>query len=468
MRINHNISAVITNNQLLRTENALAASMERLSSGLKINHASDNPAGMAISGRMKAQIEGLDQASRNSSDGTSVLQTADGALGEVTNMIQRMRELAVQAANGVNSQSEKDAIQLEIDSLKEEVDRVASTTEFNTKNLLDGSLDARVYSDNVTRIYASSAVTKGTYKFEVTTPAKQAEYTGGAGLGDTTEISAAEAGVVSINGYAIEIHEGMKGEEIYEALRKGAELGEAAISDYDGNGTTPLKVTSTAYGNSGQVEIEVSNPALAAKLGFTGLTDGRSFSVGADAEVKLDKDKATSEFGSQATVKYEGNKITITDVGGFEMSMMLEAGFTGEVALDVTDVGMMTLQVGANEGQQIDVRIPATDIKNLYIDDVDVTTVSGAGRAIAKLDDALSKVTAVRSQIGAYQNRLEYTVSSLDASSENMNAAISRLEDVDMAEEMVEYTKDNVLAQAATSALAQANELPQMALQLLQ
>lgn len=466
MRINYNMSAVITNNQLLRTENALAASMERLSSGLKINHASDNPAGMAISGRMKAQIDGLDQASSNSSDGISVLQTADGALGEVTNMLQRMRELSVQAANGVNSQSEKIAIQQEIDSLKQEVDRVASSTEFNTKNLLDGSLDARVYSDDVTRIYASSAVTQGNYKYTVNTAATQAEYAPGTTSITNAggwEIADTEEGVVSINGYSIEFREGMTGEEVYEALRKGAEIGETMISDMG----DPLKITSTAYGTNAQVEIQVSNPALAAKLGLTGLSaDGRAFSTGANADITLDK--ANSEFGSQATVKYEGNKITISDVGGFEMSMMLEADFTGDVDLNVTDVGMMTLQVGANEGQQIDVRIPATDTKSLYIDKLDVTTVDGAGRAISQLDYAISRVTSVRSQIGAYQNRLEYTVSSLDASHENMNAAISRLEDVDMAEEMVEYTKDNVLAQASTSALAQANELPQMALQLLQ
>lgn len=466
MRINYNMSAVITNNQLLRTENALAASMERLSSGLKINHASDNPAGMAISGRMKAQIDGLDQASNNSSDGISVLQTADGALGEVTNMLQRMRELSVQAANGVNSQSEKIAIQQEIESLKQEVDRVASSTEFNTKNLLDGSLDARVYSDDVTRIYASSAVTQGNYKYEVKTAATQAEYAPGTRPFTNPggwEIADTEEGVVSINGYSIEFREGMTVEEVYEALRKGAEIGETTISDMG----DPLKITSTAYGADAQVEIQVSNLALAARLGLQpGLSDGRAFSTGANADIKLDKNG--SEFGSQATVKYEGNKITISDVGGFEMSMMLEADFTGDVDLNVTDVGMMTLQVGANEGQQIDVRIPATDTKSLYIDELDVTTVDGAGRAISQLDYAISRVTSVRSQIGAYQNRLEYTVSSLDASHENMNAAISRLEDVDMAEEMVEYTKDNVLAQASTSALAQANELPQMALQLLQ
>ena len=152
MKINHNISAVITNHRLLNTENSLAASMEKLSSGLRINHAKDDAAGMAISTKMKAQIKGLDQASRNASDGNSILQTADGALNEVTSMIQRMRELAVQAANGTNTDDDKEAIQQEIDSLKEEINRVSTDTEFNTKTLFDGSLDTRVYADHVSRL----------------------------------------------------------------------------------------------------------------------------------------------------------------------------------------------------------------------------------------------------------------------------------------------------------------------------
>ncbi|MCR4610461.1 MAG: flagellin, partial [Lachnospiraceae bacterium] len=146
MKINNNISALVTNRQLLRNEDYLAASMEKLASGLKINHAADNPSGMAISGKMRAQINGLDRASQNASDGVSVLQTADGALNEVTSMIQRMRELSVQAANGIVEQQDKEAIQSEISSLLEEVDRIATSTEFNTKTLLDGSLDTRVYA----------------------------------------------------------------------------------------------------------------------------------------------------------------------------------------------------------------------------------------------------------------------------------------------------------------------------------
>ena len=155
MKVNYNMSAVVTNKQLLTTEGKLTGAMEKLSSGLKINRAKDDAAGMAISNKMKLQIDGLDQASRNASDGDSVLQTADGALDEVTNILQRMRELSVQAATDTNSLGEREAIQEEINSLRDEVDRVSRDTEFNTKALLDGTLDTRVYAKNVSRISTS-------------------------------------------------------------------------------------------------------------------------------------------------------------------------------------------------------------------------------------------------------------------------------------------------------------------------
>ena len=179
MKINNNISAVISNKHLLRNENSLSISMEKLSSGYKINHSGDDPSGMAISSKMRAQIRGLDQASQNASDGMSVLETADGALNEVTDMIQRMRELSVQAANGTNSESDRASIQMEVDDLREEIDRVSETTEFNTKKLLDGSLDKRVYTDGISRVAISDDVPAGKYGFTITSMPTKAEVVGG-------------------------------------------------------------------------------------------------------------------------------------------------------------------------------------------------------------------------------------------------------------------------------------------------
>ena len=478
MKINNNISAVITNKQLLGTESNLSASMERLSSGLKLNHASDNPAGMAISNKMKAQIRGLDQASRNSSDGTSVIQTVDGALGEVTDMLQRMRELAVQAENGVNSQKEKEACQLEIASLRDEVDRISQTTEFNTKSLLDGSLDARVYTDKenrdyVSRIYVSDQVAEGTYSLTVEKAATNAAFDTGVKIDDLV----GKNGILSINGYAVSIDDKMTKDQIYTALRDGAEIGECTISKID----EPLSFKSTAYGSHAQITLlQQSNDGDIFGAGVPNTAaDPKADAVvamGKNAEITLD---ANSAFDARATVSYEGNKVNITNTDGFQMSFLLEAGFekgfttaagtvsAGVINLEVTDIGIMDLQIGANEGQTMQVRIPATDVESLYLDDIDVTTIHGATKAMDRLDDAISKISQIRSQIGAYENRLDYTVTSLDETQENMTAALSRIEDVDMAEEMTEYTKYNVLQQAGTSVLAQANELPTQALQLL-
>ena len=196
MKINHNMSAMIANKRLLGTENSLSNSIERLSTGLRINRASDDAAGMAIASKMTSQIKGLGQASRNAADGTSVLQIADGALNEVHSMLQRMRELSVQAANGTNTPDDLDAIQLEIASLTEEVDRISRDTEFNTKPLLDGTLDQRVYPDSrgIKRMDISDAVMANTYSVNITADAEHAVLAGGAALNANATVPAGAEG----------------------------------------------------------------------------------------------------------------------------------------------------------------------------------------------------------------------------------------------------------------------------------
>lgn len=538
MRINNNMSAVITNNQLLGTESSLSDVMEKLSSGFAINHASDNPSGIAIAGKMQAQIDGLGQASTNGSDGISVLQTAEGALNEVTDMIQRMRELSVQAANGTNSDSEREAIQKEIESLLGEIDRVAATTEFNTINLLDGSLDCRTYGNNVTRIATSNDVPSGIYQLKITQAALRAKTTVIATSSNTfvesfdntyskikttttvktpaltafnykdfidqtewrtttedysskdiirtdtgTNNGLGLAGSITINGYPITLAQGISGEHVYGQLREACEKGGAVISDYDDpNG---LSISSYKYGANAELKIEFSSVEFAKALGFdeSVLDKDESGNIlptfngtGTDAKMVLFKKGDTddegklidTEFGKQATYKTDGRRVIISDTKGFEMSFLADDGYTGQVTLNVTDIGSMSLQVGANEGQSMKVRIAAVTTQYMYIDDVDVTRSDGPEDAMDALGDALNYVTSVRSQLGAYENRLDHTTKSLDATEENMTSAISRIEDADMATTMVEYTKLNVLEQAGVSALAQANELPQLALQLLQ
>ena len=536
MRINNNMSAVITNNQLLGTESSLADVMEKLSSGFSINHASDDPSGIAIAGKMQSQIDGLSQASTNSSDGISVLQTAEGALNEVTDMIQRMRELSVQAANGTNSLSERKTIQKEIDSLLEEIDRVAQTTEFNNINLLNGSLDNRTYGEHATRMQTSKSVAAGIYELTinkaatrgttgkntlvgttytsstvnsysntstvttVTTPTGMTDFKefinqttwqvdvsdlgSGATLSTDSGTGLGMSGSITINGHGVELTQGTSGEGVYELLRNVCEEAGAVISNpADGTG---FSIESYKYGAHANLKIEFSTVDFAKALGF----DAAMFpdektpvieKVGTDPKITLVEKGTTgskSLFGAQATASADGNHITITDVGGFELSFLAEAGFDkttdtattdkGKIVFNVTDIGSMTLHVGANKNQNMEVRIAAVTTEFMYIDDLNVTRVDGPEDALNSLDIALSYVTSVRSQLGAYENRLDHTTKSLDTTEENMTAAISRVEDADMATTMVEYTKLNVLEQAGTSALAQANELPQLALQLLQ
>ena len=473
MRINNNMSAVITNKQLLRTENNLTKSMERLSSGLKINHAKDNPAGMAISNKMQAQIDALDRASSNASDGTSVLQIADGALNETSAILQRMRELSVQAANGTNSLEDKQAIQDEIEALKDEVNRISKDTEYNSKSLLDGSLDTRVYTDNanVSRVNVSDYVNPGKYEINIKTAATKATDTAtDVGINSTGTGAIGASGTISINGSSVDIDANDTMAEVYEKIRAAAEVGEAEMKTDDGTFTG---LQASRYGSSAALGY-TTDLTTDAKTGTMTYDAAKAGNSGTDAEVELSVGKViagttdTSIFSNTATVATDGNRVTITDRDGFSMSFLAKEGKTGKTVFDVTDIGNMTLHIGANEHQNMDVRIQEISCETLYIDDLDVTTVTGADRAISALDDAIAMVSDARSKIGAYENRLEYATSSLDTFEENMTDAMSRLTDVDMAEEMTNYTQYNVLQQAGVSVLSQANDLPQNVLSLLQ
>ncbi|MBD5087305.1 MAG: hypothetical protein HDT30_00615 [Clostridiales bacterium] len=495
MRINHNISALKANTQLQRTNTAMEASIERLSSGYRINRAADDAAGMAISQKMKTQIRGLEQASRNASDGISVIQTAEGALAEVENMLQRMRELSVQAANGTNTDEDREAIQNEIDQLNAEIDRISETTEFNTKNLLDGNVDRKSYSNNskVKLISQSDNVASKDYKVTVNEIGTKA-YITGSGVGDFP-VSAENAGVICLNGQELCIQAGDSLSQVYTALR---DLGDivnvnvfAGTVGDDGSQETvaledgvPLTFEAKNYGSAENVRIYSDNTNLLNILGLTSPTmnpadttggdDEETLkSYGTDAKVTLDLEEGSiSAFEDTATYAAKGNKVTITDKDGFEMELEVEEGALdtdeGVATITVLDEGPITLQVGANEYQTILVSIPEVSSITLGTDGINIGTEAGASRAIGTLDDAINKVSSIRAKLGAYENRLDHAINNLDTTGENMTESLSRIEDVDMAEEMSNYTQKNVLAQAGTSMLAQANQQPQTVLSLLQ
>lgn len=544
MRINHNISALKANNQLARTNNQLDASLEKLSSGFRINSAADDSAGLAISEKMRTQISGLDQASRNASDGISVIQTAEGALVEVESMLQRMRELAVQSANGTYTTQDRVAIQSEIDQLNQEITRISDTTEFNTMTLLDGNIDRKSYSsDNrVNLVSLSDSVSTGDYKINITQDARQAVIVGkatefGTGTTATTErvITDDEAGSINVNGESVTVNAGDTVDQVFEKLRNACDnvnVNVFAVNSADLTGTPPAQPSTTNnldmagytskqleeddtlvfvsrdYGSKQSLDIYCDNPQLCSILGLT-IQGARAQGYDAKATLTLNASDPSSLFENTATVSVAGNRITVSDRNDFSMTFEVEPGTvktafddyqigvndvdadadgvydtpvaapdsdvdgdgtpdTVPITVSVLDAGPMDLQIGANEGQTMAVRIPKVTPATLGVDKINIGTADGAQEAVGLLDNAINTVSAIRSKLGAYQNRLEHSISNLDVTSENMTESLSRIEDVDMAEEMANYTQKNVLAQAGTSMLAQANQRPQTILSLLQ
>lgn len=478
MQINHNISAVIANNQLMKAENRMTNSVQRLSSGLKINCAADDPSGMAISQKMKTQIRGLDRATDNSNDGISVLQTAEGALTEVHSMLQRMNELAVQSANGTYKEKDRQAIQNEINSLCEEIDRISNDTQFNNICLLDGSIDKRGYSDTdgISVITFSDVVEPAEYTIRVDSVATTASVT--ADLAFLPITDAKDEGTISINGIGVMIKEGEEFDSVYKKLRDAGEIVGVNVTRV-GTGTD-IKFETKEFGSKKSVNIQWSNNVVG-NLNLQPQPDGTSATenitttatsyevVGLDTKITLTDELRNGVYSA------DGTKVTITDAGGFQIELdidpkeIVDAGAINQnITLDIMDIGAMILQVGANEGETVALKIPAVNTYTLGLEHINMLSQSSSTEAIDLVSDAIAKVSSVRSAIGAYQNRLEHTISNLDTSKLNMENALSRIEDVDMAEEMTEYTATSVLNQAGTSVLAQANELPQTVLQLLQ
>lgn len=474
MKINRNMSAVRANKQLLGTENRLSKSMKRLSSGYKINSAEDNPAGMAISNKMKAQIEALDQAKSNSSDAQNVMKIADGALGEVSSMLQRIRELAVQGASDTYSENDKKALQSEIDELTKEVDRISGDTEYNTKSLLDGSSDTRVYirqkdangnmtqvNSYITRINFSDNVSSDKYDLTVNSLATQAA----GSLASATKPDA--EGTISINGVSVAVKADMTQDEYIQELQKAATT---AGTTMQVNGDS-ISFLSNEYGSDSTVNITLSSSLKAlAGADYENADDGSGNmqlkSNGKDAVV------TGGENLSDKTIRADGNRVYVVGNSGFSMDFLLSSDMdmtagSRDLQIDISDIGNMAVQIGANEGQEMKIRIPEVSSQTLYLDTVDVTVKGGADKAMSTLDDAIEYVSGVRSRIGAFQNRLESAESSLSETSENMTGAYSNIMDTDMATEMTEYAAQNILDQAGISVLSQANDLPQQVLSLL-
>lgn len=473
MKINTNVAALRANYNLNSVQARLTTSTTRLSSGYRINKAADDAAGMAISQKMHAQIRGLQRASNNGSDGISFIQTAEGVLTEIENMLQRCRELSVQAANGgVTTLDDKKALQDEIDSLMAEIDRLSNDTEYNTMTVLDGSCCRQSSSDNVgvKLIDASDDVPLKSYTFIIDSEATQATATTAVvSLNPSELVDEATAGNLIINGEVIEVKAGQSYEEVFASIRDYCEMMNIDVKPVNGPGVecelasaSNLSFTSVIYGASQKIEISAENVTLAQKLGI----DGLGATQGTDAKVTLNTD---SGFSKTATVFMDGGRMEVSDRDGFRMVFDISKAEAGSAAtVTMLDAGYVSVQIGANEGQTIPISVPSVNTKTLAIENCNVCTVAGASSAITAFDDAIQQVSSIRSKLGAYQNRLDSSIATLDETAQNLTQACSRIEDVDMSEEMTEYTQYSVLMQAGTSMLAQANNQPQTILQLLQ
>ena len=414
MVINHNLSALNTFNKLNTNNTLMNNSLEKLSSGYRINSAADDAAGLAISEKMRGQIRGLDQASANAQDSISMVQTAEGALNETTDILQRMRELAVQSASDTNTDDDRTNIQDEMNALVTEINRIASTTEFNTKKLLDGSMSTKI--DARANIQSNAAITDSGSALSATSSV----------LTDLTDTAGNSLGI-------------KEDDTVTVSYMKNGEL---VSTDVTVTATTDLA-------------------ALA----------GADFGLSVDADGNL---LATASADGTAAAVY-GLTITVssTDTEGnvtvnTKATNALSAFTQTQSAKDDSVEGTATVLIGANTGQSINISIDNMNAQSLGVEGLDVSSQKAADIAISVIDTATGTVSSMRSKLGAIQNRLEHTINNLTTSSEKLTAAESRIRDVDMASEMANYTKLSVLNQAATAMLAKANAQPQQVLTLLQ
>ena len=470
MVVQHNLQAMNANRMLNVTTGQQAKSTEKLSSGYKINRAADDAAGLTISEKMRKQIRGLDQASTNAQDGVSSVQTAEGALTEVHSMLQRMNELAVQASNGTNAESDRQAIQDEIDQLTTEIDRVSETTKFNETYLLKGEAGTKLINMKAHDAGLKGTLTDngdGTATFKMDT----------LNAGDKISIGGKQYTIGSTVAQAKDLYKNVAVD--------GSETVTINGKDYKVKDTTPnadageISKADLDKLVKGGVTVEYKGQSVTA-MTDDGTKGGAATDGVDDLDPSIITDKKAYELASKELLA--ANQIGDTEnsakvtVGGKTDAVTL-ANATNEFTINVGQAKVanslaFSLHVGADADMtnKIQVNIDSMDSASLGIKGLNVKDDSGkaATYAVDAIADAVAKVSAQRSALGAVQNRLEHTIDNLDNVVENTTAAESRIRDTDMAEEMVNYSKNNILAQAGQSMLAQANQSTQGVLSLLQ
>ena len=524
MVVQHNLNAINANNKMNINVSGTKKATEKLSSGYQINRAGDNAAGLAISEKMRSQIRGLSQATKNANDGISLIQTAEGGLNETHSILQRMRELAVQSANGTyQDNTDREAIQLEVDALKSEIDRIASSTEYNGMKLLDGSLGGSKavtefgakygVVDTASADLAGAILTSNVAGAKVTIAlgaTKGGEAATWAADGKELVLNLVENETYSqddidklianadsrkadgiVADLSLKLKNGVMSatnagstDKTVAGVRASADANDipadlltSAISGFGDQ----IAITSNSYGADTR-KISIVTDAQAGKENVTTAKADTAGAKDGEFVIHLSTGKEYTERDIQDLLKAEGldYSIAITDKNApdgdvsvkfdvttddatkYQFTMANGAGI-GKEEVATTGKGL-TFQIGANVTLNVnDMSSTAIGVAN-----ADVSTQDAANKAIDMVDTAVKTVSMQRAGLGALQNRLEYTVNNLTTTNENLTAAESQIRDTDMATEMINYTKNNILQQASQAMLAQANQQPQAILQLLQ
>ena len=521
MVVQHNMSAMNANRMLSGVASAQSKSTEKLSSGYRINRAADDAAGLSISEKMRSQIRGLNKASDNAQDGISLIQTAEGALNESHSILQRMRELSVQASNGTETDDDREAVQNEIEQLQSELTRISDTTEFNTMKLLDGSQSGNKVEVSVSKSAATNATKKNDATAQVNTMTAAVTKIGDNadstlnvtvldknGNSSTTSVTvhydkanskytvdgkdlktavttndAATSGKAFAEalgntdlGNSYDITADATGKLVFTAKETGA-TSDAILVKQD---TAKADVTTATNGSE---EFTTINKEIGSYDG-TGNIEDKIFTVNGEKFAYVtDPSKLGDDYKDVNYVKATGTAGAVEEADAKAMADLISSktGINAVVngntktSVDLKPSSKATgkgieLQIGANEGQTMSFTLDdmSADALGVGVGKVDLSKQETAKTATTTIDAAIKKISKARGQMGAVQNRLEHTINNLDTASENMQTAESRIRDTDMAEEMVNYSKNNILAQAGQSMLAQANQSNQGVLTLLQ
>ncbi|RDE22400.1 flagellin [Motiliproteus coralliicola] len=487
--INTNVASLNAQRNLGKSQGALQTSLQRLSSGLRINSAKDDAAGLAISNRFTTQIRGLNQAVRNANDGISVAQVAEGAMQETTNNLQRIRELAVQAANASNSSSDRQALNAEVTQLVAEIDRAATTTTFNGVNVIDGSFTSQAFQigGNKGETIAFSIASIKADALGVGSGSSYSSTT----AGTEVQATALVAGAVTINGFQVgaatadgvsNTTSDASGIAVANAIN--AISGDTNVTATVG-ATTVAGTAATGFADAiGDGDVLINGISIGAITAGASAVD-RGNDVAAAINAISDQTGVTATAAADGAVSLtaaDGRNITITaaaNTGGDDVTTGLGAGAAGQAGNTDTTRSSVTLTSSSQQGIVIGGSAEAnagltagaatvTTTANAGVSSIDISTVSGAENALAIVDAALARVDGERANLGAIQNRLDSTIANLSNISENVSAARSRIQDADYAAETAELTRNQILQQAGTAMLAQANQLPQSVLSLLQ